>query len=207
MKITRPLVLIALLSPALLDSIGSAQTVVHGEFGPGSSVPDESSSVCEDLPKDIDFIANLTTGWAVEQPDTGGVRLIFSDVPLSCSDDADTGLTEIAREQCIGGWSYSLLIPESMLAPGLYDLSEYSVEFREQDAQVGGSGGLGCDDSCPVSGSGGGTAPGGRVDARLELYSVSKDCITGRVIGLSTGQIEPPPPDLNGGFHAVRCAD
>jgi hypothetical protein len=35
---------------------------------------------------------------------------------------------------------------------------------------------------------------------------VSDECITGRLTGLETGQIAPPPPNWDGAFHAVRCA-
>jgi hypothetical protein len=67
--------------------------------------------------------------------------------------------------------------------------------------------GAGCSGACSglsgVGGSSNPTAPG--PPGTLEIYSVSDECITGRVQWLTTGQIAPPPPSLDGAFHAVRC--
>lgn len=202
MRFNKSLALFVLSSPLLFDSLGEAQTIQHGDFGPGSQVPEGSSALCQALPEGTELIPNLTTGWAVEHSG-GGVRLIFSDISLACGDDADQGLTELAREQCIDGWSYSLLIPAEILEPGLYNLDDYTVEFRQQDVTT--ESGFGCGDECQASGTGLGGAPGTSIAAQLEIFSVTEECITGRVIGLETGQIQPPPPELNGGFHAVLC--
>lgn len=204
MRINKPLALFVLSSPLLFDSLGEAQTIDHSDYGPGGQVPEESSKLCPALPEGTDFIPNLTTGWAVKQSGPeGGVRLVFSDISLACSDDADQTLTDLARQQCISGWAYSLFIPSDLLEPGLYELDDYTVEFRQQAVKA--EAGLGCEDECGVSGTGAGTAPGAKLNAQLEIFSVSDECITGRVIGLETGQISPPPPELNGGFHAVLC--
>lgn len=202
MRITKPLATFVLSSPLLFGGMGEAQTIEHGEFGPGSQVQEGTSQLCKGLPEGTDFIPNLTTGWAVKQAE-GGVRLIFSDVSLACADDADLGLTELTREQCIDGWSYSLLLPPEILEVGLHDLADYTVAFRQQDVKA--DSGFGCGDQCGVIGTGSGTGPGIKLQAQLEIFSVSDECITGRVIGLETGQIQPPPPELNGGFHAVLC--
>lgn len=205
MKLKPALVLIALGIPALFGRTTNGETVRHGEFGPGSQVPEESAALCEELPDDVEMIPGLTTGWAVAQEDSGAVRLIFSDIALACENDADSSLSEISRTECISGWSYSYVLPAEVLVPGSYNLADYAVDFREQQSTAEHN--AGCSSECAGSGIGGGTAPSGNgPDAVLEIYSVSDECITGRLTGLDTGQISPPPPELNGAFHAVRCS-
>jgi hypothetical protein len=189
--------------PLLLEGYGTAEPIDHGDYGLGSRVPDGSGEVCEALPEGVEFIPELRSGWAVGQPDSESVRLVFSNAALECSDDPGASIQALLQ-QCVSAWSYSLLVPGSLLQPGTYDLAEYpTVMFAESQGLA--DRGAGCGVDCGRSTTGMGNVPGGKVEAMLEIYSASEDCVTGRITGLTNFQIEPEPPQYNGGFHAVRC--
>ena len=189
--------------PLLLEGYGTAEPIDHGDYGLGSQVPDGSGEVCEALPEGVPFIPELRSGWAVAQPDSQTLRLVFSNAALECSNDPGASIAALTRE-CVSAWSYSLLVPASLLQPGTYDLADYPVTFSDDQGMI--DRGAGCGADCAMGMTGGGNAPGGTVEATLEIYNVSEDCITGRITGLThPGQIQPPPPEDDGGFHTVRC--
>jgi len=190
--------------PALLEQYGVADSLDHGSdaLGPGSQIPERSAALCEELPNDVDFIPELRSGWAVTESDGKRVSLVFSDAALGCIADPALAIQELSSH-CVEAWSYTLTVPTEILKPGKYDLADYSVGFTQ--ASSFSDRGAGCQSECDHGMVGGGTAPGARIEATLEVFSVSDECITGRIRGLESGQISPPPPEWNGGFHAVRC--
>jgi hypothetical protein len=193
-----------ILIPSLFGRESLGETLRHGSL-PGNTIPEGSQAICGGVPNDVALIENLRTGWAVDQPTGSGVRLVFSDRSLACADDEQASLLADTEKECASGWSFSLLLPPELLSPGSYELGEH-VGFRNTitEAQPPGPG---CGSSCNHGGTGGGTIPGGGTGlaATLEIYAVSDECITGRLSGLKTGQLAPPPPSWDGAFHAVRC--
>lgn len=190
--------------PAAFVRASSGETIEHGEFGAGSNVPGDSRAICADLPDGVEFIPELTSGWALTNTETGRVRLIFSNLALECKTGTEAATLKQASDNCISAWSSSFELPAELLRPGTYDLSQYLASFEPLTAHVEpGFACSSCSSAGPVAGPR--RADGMGPDALLEIYSVSDNCITGRIAGLTTGQNFPPPPEYNGGFHAVRC--
>jgi hypothetical protein len=183
------------------------ETIEHGvPPDPGDTIPTGSQSICPGVPPDTPLIAQLRTGRAMPGTPSGSVRLLFSDQPLACDPN---GVTTLARQTCgVSSWSFSLSLLPEMQTPGTYALSDYPVGFEDEMSTAGPDGGCGAG-ACSGGGfsTGGASAGGGRVSTPgvIEIYRVTDLCITGRFQGLMTGQISPPPPDLDGAFHAVRC--
>jgi hypothetical protein len=197
------------LIPTLFGRPSVGETIEHGELPPGNSVPEGSREICPGVPEDVDFIPHIRTGWAVAAGER--VRVQFSDLVLACSADEGGGLMETSTSDCRSGWAFGFELPAD-LEPGTYELSEIGSNYTETMTTV--EDGPGCSSGCSGSGvgsSGSGSGPAGgsgapsAPKATLEIYSVNVDCIAGRISGFVSNQIEPPPPEFNGAFHAVRC--
>jgi hypothetical protein len=196
------LVSVVALLPALIGRPSYGETIEHGDLLPGNSIPEGSAALCPGVPDDVALIPELQTGWAVDIGD-GALRLVFSDRVIACGASESGAISDYARDACESGWAIGFDLPVE-LEPGVYDLSEVTSVFSETIAQ--GETGSGCSSECSVASSGGGTWPGAPgPEGTLEIYSVNDDCITGRLAGFVSTQIEPPPPEFNGAFHAVRC--
>jgi len=190
--------------PTLFQRPLAGETLHHGTPLPGNSIPEGSAALCPGVPEGEPFIANLRTGWAVETPGDDAIRLVFSDREIACQDDEGAALMSLADATCSSGWTISLLLPPELQVPGRYQLSGSGVVFR--DTMVSAEPGGGCRDGCQHAGSSGGTVPGAQgPNAELEIFSATDECITGRLHGLKSGQLVPPPPNWDGAFHAVRC--
>jgi hypothetical protein len=223
------------LGPILFGKTSRSETISHGvptvPPDPGNTIPQGSQAICPGVPDGVALIPGLRTGRAlaqssfatVPQPPPGSVVLLFSDQPLACQDLGVWGIDKIVRDSeiaqggCVSAWSFSILLPPEMQMPGVYTLADHQTGFENSIAMGetqetsttggcgGGPGGPGRP-ACASSGAslGGGGGPQGP-PGTVEIYSVTDQCITGRFQGLMTGQIQPPPPDFNGAFHAVRC--
>lgn len=130
--------------------------------------------------------------------------MFFSDLALECQEGTEAATLKQASDNCISAWSSSFELPPELLQPGTYDLSQYRVSFEPLTTHSeAGFACSSCSSPGPVAGPQ--RADGMGPDAILEIYSVTDDCITGRIAGLTTGLNFPPLPEYNGGFHAVRC--
>ena len=188
--------------PALIGRPSYGETIEHGDLPPGNAIPEGSAALCPGVPDDVGLIPDLQTGWAVDLGE-GAHRLVFSNQVIGCGASEGKAIEDYARQACESAWAIGFELPVE-LEPGVYDLSEVTSVFSESIAQ--GESGTGCSSECSVSASGGGTVPGAPGPAgTLEIYTVNDDCITGRLSGYVSSQIEPPPPEFNGAFHAVRC--
>ncbi len=198
------------LSPMLFGTVSHGETIHHGiAREPGNSIPDGSQDICQGVPSEVALIPHLTSGFAISDPSSSSIELVFSDVVLACRKFDSYNVLETTQETCSSGWAYALTIPPELQKPGVYILSEHGGIGFEQAMAMGDSD-RGCGGRCSGPGSGSGTTGSGPTHTgppgvTLEIYSVTDQCITGRLQGLSSGQISPPPPDFNGGFHAVRC--
>jgi hypothetical protein len=204
-KTARWLVLPALAS-VVLGGASKGDTIQHGAPpDPGDAIPTGSQAICPGVPAGTPLIANLRTGRAMSDSSTANLRLLFSDQPLPCEPLASSAMNTLARETCVSAWSFSLSLLPEMQKPGVYVLANYPVGLEDSVVTMApdrGCGGGACSGGGFGSAGGGGT---GSTPGIVEIYSVTDQCITGRFQGLMTGQIEPPPPDFDGAFHAVRC--
>jgi hypothetical protein len=129
------------------------------------------------------------------------LRLLFSNQILACEQLGADGVARQAKDTCTDAWAFTLSLPREFWRPGTYELSSWDNQFQEWTAMA--VLGTGCGgDTCDASGSGGsGANASGGV---LEILEANDQCVTGRVSGLRSSQIEPPV-EYNGVFYAVRC--
>jgi len=146
-------------------------------------------------------MANVKTAWAMRQP-SGDVRLLFSDQTLACRDPERA---PIPSPECNPRWHFAFTLTPYLQAPGVYNLNEYEVGY--EDSVVMQTPAHGCNSSPGCMGSGTGAAGGAKgPDGTIEIYSVSEECVTGRVLRLEKGWSNPEQPDFTGAFQAVICA-
>jgi hypothetical protein len=203
------------LGPILFGKSSRSETISHGvppvPPDPGNTIPQGSQAICPGVPDGVALIPGLRTGRAIAQPSSATVRLLFSDQPLPCQELGSDGIAKIGQETCVSLWIFSISLPPEMQMPGVYTLGDHPVVLDVSSrvaselpsTSTGGCGGAG---ACSGGGfsAGGGGGPG-FPPGTVEIYSVTDQCITGRFEGLMIGQTQPPPPDFNGAFHAVRC--
>jgi hypothetical protein len=181
------------------SSPGNANAVAWGS-DQAARAPDWARSVCAALPDGVAPIAGIMTAWAVAQPASSSVRLVFADHVLACRNPNWLGSQPGAV--CVDSWRFALTLPPELLKPGVYNLNEYEVDFaQEVTANVPARG---CN-SGGCSGFGMGAAGGGKgPDGTIQIDDVSESCITGRILRLNTGG-STSDPDLTGVFQATRC--
>jgi hypothetical protein len=192
-------------SPIWLLAVGLGGTINHGDLGPGTRVSEADVPGCEPLPDDANLIPNLRTGWA--RMTNGQLHVLLSDAALHCPNPQNIAASLNSTPACgTEMWTLNYDLPEEMQAVGIYNLTEHAVNWDliQQSADALEPG---CTSSCATMTMGGTFIPGGEgPQAQLEVLSIDARCITGRIIGLDqSGQIVPPPPELNGAFRAVRC--
>jgi hypothetical protein len=199
--------LLVALAPALFGSVSQSE-VIHHDAGVASTsgAPPGSEGICSGVPDEVPFIANLKTGWAIAQPSSNTVRLVFSDQVIGCENDAFNTMIDAAQKACTSAWGFSFLLPAEHQTPGTFDLSTYEADYQEAMAFEASEQPRGCGPRpCGGGAFSGGTGPVGP-SATVEIYSATDQCITGRLQGLPLVMSQPPPPDWDGAFHAVRCA-
>jgi len=181
----------------------SPSRAIAGAGGNASqpSASEWTRSACTALPDGVTPIAGLMTAWAIAQPSSSSVRLLFADHALACRNPSRSGLQP--GEPCFDSWRFALTLPPELLIPGIYNLSDYSdLDFTTAVTETAPSGG--CNSGGGCSGYGTGTAGGAKgPDGTIQIEDVSESCITGRILRLKTGL--PDGPDFTGGFQAVRC--
>ena len=166
------------------------------DAGPPTTVP----SACTGLPAGAPLIPGLVTGQVLTSG--GAVTLQFSNVPFACG----AWLTSTTSQGCDDVWAFSLTVPASATQPGVYNLSALTAQFGELYGSAGppppkrGCSQIPCGYATVGVGSMAVTEPG----ASLEIYSAGPQCVTGAITGLT--DIMPNPPDHNGAFFALPCA-
>lgn len=194
-------------SPWWLETVGHGDTIDHGELDPGTHVGTaEGPQGCDPLPEDPVLIPGLRSGW-LYTTSGGQLRVVLSDSALPCPDPDNPSAMSATLPPCSGSaWLLGFDLPEELRAVGVYELTEHAVNWHLVQ-QFSDEPSLGCASTCGTSTITGGVSVGGRgPDARLELFSINEHCITGRIAELDqSGQILPPPPQLNGAFRLLRC--
>ena len=193
---------IAAITSVLLGGASPSRAIAGaGGNGAEPAASDRTWSVCAAMPDGVTSIAGLMTAWAIAQPSSSSVRLLFADHALACRDPKRTGFQP--GEPCFDSWRFALTLPPELLTPGVYNLSDYyDVDFTTEVTETVASGG--CNSGGGCSGFGTGAAGGAKgPDGTIQIDDVSDSCITGRVLRLKTGSSDGP--DFTGGFQAVRC--
>jgi hypothetical protein len=208
------------LAPVLFGRPSSGETLDHGVQEP-KTMP---QLACAGVPADAVFIPSVSRVWAIQQADQ--VRLVFSNQPLSCAAALsgasaqaafDGELANLSVETCSDGWTKEFGVADAR--PGVFDLAEVGISPTEAMTRVEVQQSFGCNPSSEcrvvITGSSlGGSVPsadGGVVvnhgpDATLEIYSVSEECLSGRLSNFKSLREFPPPPDMNGVFVAQWCS-
>src|SRR6266852_5531281 len=139
------------LAPVLVGQTSRSETIHHGaQPAPGNTIPQGSRAICAGVPAGVALIPGLRTGWAIAQPQSASIRLLFSDQPLACEELGTEGITKVAVETCVNAWSFSILLLPEMQVPGVYTLADYPVAFQNSSATIE-----------PVRGCGGACSGGG----------------------------------------------
>jgi hypothetical protein len=153
------------------------------------------------LPDGVTPIAGLMTAWAIAQPSSSSVRLLFADHAVACRNPSRSGGGP--GVPCVDSWRLALTLPPELLTPGVYNLNEYyDLDFSTEISETMPGGG--CNSGGGCSGHGSGSAGGAKgPDGTIQIDDVSESCITGRILRLTTGSSDDP--DFTGGFQAMRC--
>jgi hypothetical protein len=163
----------------------------------------EVLAACPAVPNDTTPIAGLHTAWAIDEPSAGGIRLLFADHPLACRRDSHLLGGTMDGKTCTPSWQFAFTLSADLQKPGTYNLNDYEADYADSvvmSIPSKGCSGGGC------MGGGSGAAGGAKgPDSTIEIYSVTDECVTGRILRLERGVSTPPPPDFTGTFQAVRC--
>lgn len=181
----------------LLGGISESRTSSRATQEQPGNVGPEPSSACPDLPDGVPVIAGLKTAWAIAQP-SSSPRLLFSDQALPCR--VPKIQAGPPSEVCADSWQFGFTLPSELQAPGVHGLANYPVEFAESVTHSESNHGCGGGPSC--SGVSTGTAGGALgPDGVVEIYAVTDECISGRILRLSG----VTSSDYTGAFQAMRC--
>lgn len=141
---------------------------------PTNQIPADLDVVCPELPLDVEPIDGLAVAHAIERFD--GLVLTLSSRSLACGEPAaqhDHAFSVNDRGLTIGLPAPQSVVGEHPLSYPLF------VEFEmPNELHVGG----------------------GLDDASVEIFAITDECVTGRIIGA----VEAGGP-FDGGFRAPRC--
>ena len=168
-----------------------------------SPVGEKVRGACPAVPNDAAPIAGLQTAWAIRDPKTETIRLVFGDHDLACRDLPLGG--PMHTEPCVASWEFAFTLSPAHQTPGVYNLHDYEANYAES-AVIPQPDREGCQSEGGCMGMGMGAAGGAKgPDSTVEIYSVSDECVTGRIHRLERGASTPPPPDFTGTFQALVC--
>jgi hypothetical protein len=157
---------------------------------------------CPEVPKDTTPIAGLHTAWAMYDWPSGGIRLVFSDHAVPCRDLERLGGP--MGQECATSWQFAFTLPAEAKTPGTYNLHDHEANYAEAVSVAMPAEGCQSDPGC--MGGGMGSAGGAKgPDSAIEIYSVSEECVTGRIVRLERGMMTPQDFDFTGTFQAVAC--
>jgi hypothetical protein len=154
------------------------------------------------LPNDTPSITGLQSAWAVREAGSSNIRLVFSDQAAVCS-NADLNKISPDGDHCVPGWHFAFTLSYDLLKPGIYDLHDYEANYAESVVTTTPADGCRGEPGC--MGRGMGSAGGAKgPDSTIEIYSVTDECVTGRILRLERGG-GSSDVDFTGGFQAVVC--
>lgn len=191
-------------SALLIGACGELDIVDHDPLllEPEGNFPDAAQARCGPLPPDVLPIPGLQTAWAMSKvpldvgdasfrATTSALVLRLSDDGLPCGVPLDPELIG-----CPSAWAVDVTLRNAELGPGTFELEDHGsgarpgwdlatahrvhsdcVREREQGPFEGGA---------------------------LEIFTVTDDCVVGRLLG-TADELPAASSPVEGGFVALRC--
>lgn len=166
---------------------------------PEGNYPAEAEERCGPLPPDVAPIAGLESAWVMGKlPAAPGSEQSFraatttmvlrlSDDGVPCGEPLDPELIG-----CPSAWAVDVTLHGAPAAPGRYPLADYAQGYDLATAHR-------VDRTCVRDQEHGTMAAG-----ELELFTVTADCVVGRLLGTEDALPGAASP-VEGGFVALRC--
>jgi hypothetical protein len=182
-----------------LGACGELDIVDHDPLllEPEGNFPADAQDRCGPLPPDVVPIAGLQSAWAMtEMPVEGDTsfRAATKSVVLRLSDDGVPCGVALEPELigCPSAWAVDVTLRNTDLGPGTFALESYGQGWDLATAQR-------VDRSCVRDQEQGGFAGG-----TVEIFTVTEDCVVGRLVG-TTDELPAAGSPVEGGFVALRC--
>lgn len=183
-----------------LGACGEVDIVDHDPLllVPEGNFPDEAEERCGPLPPGVVPIADLTTAWAMTKVPVDEIDLSFraatTTLVLRLSNDGVPCGVPLEPELvgCPSAWAVDVTLRNVGAAPGRFALADYgqgwdlATAHREGRACVGEQ------------------ARGTFEAGELEIFTVTDDCVVGRLVGTGE-QLPAAAASVEGGFVALRC--
>lgn len=182
-----------------LGACGELDIVDHDPLlvEPEGNYPAEAEARCGPLPPNVVPIANLQSAWVMGKVPVGpdlSFRAATTTVVLRLSDDGVPCGVPMDPELigCPSAWAADVSLRNAQLAPGRYGLEDYGQSWDLATAHR-------VEREC-VREQERGSFTGGE----LEIFTVTDDCVVGRLVG-TTDELPGAESPVEGGFVALRC--
>lgn len=183
-----------------LAACGEVDIVDHDPLllEPEGNFPAEAEERCGPLPPGVVPIADLTSAWAMTKVPVDDVDLSFraatTTLVLRLSNDGIPCGVPLAPELvgCPSAWAVDVTLRNGEVAPGRFALADYGIGWDLATAHREGR-------TCV-----GEEARGKLVGGELEIFTVTEDCVVGRLVGTGE-QLPAAAAGVEGGFVALRC--
>jgi len=165
---------------------------------PEGNFPSQARERCGPLPPGVEPIEGLKTAWAMTQVPVkdrdATFRVATSSLVLRLSDDGVpcAGPMEPEVLGCPDAWGVDVVLRNAEPGPGTFALQDYGQGFELSTAHR-------VDGECS-----GDHVAGGFPSGEIELFTVTDDCLVGRLVGTADTLDEAGAP-IEGGFVALRC--
>lgn len=184
----------------ILGACGDLDIVDHDPLllEPEGNFPAEAEERCGPLPPNVVPIAGLESAWAMGKVPVDGVDLSFraatTTLVLRLSNDGVPCGVPLEPELvgCPSAWAADVTLRNAQVAPGHFALEDYGQGWDLATAHREGR-------TCVREEDGGMFEAG-----ELEIFTVTDDCVVGRLVG--TSNVMPGAgAGVEGGFVALRC--
>jgi hypothetical protein len=184
----------------VLGACGELDIVDHDPLlaEPEGNYPESAQERCGPLPPDVVAIPRLQSAWAMGKVPVAetdhSFRAATTTLVLRLSDDGVPCGVPLEPELigCPSAWAVDVTLRNAEVAPGRFALPDYGQSWDLATAQR-------VDGTCVRELERGAFASG-----ELELYTVTEDCVVGRLVG-TEDELAGAASPIEGGFVALRC--
>jgi hypothetical protein len=183
----------------VLGACGDVDIVDHDPLlaEPEGNFPLEAQERCGPLPPGVVPIAGLASAWAMTRVPVDGdtsFRAATKSVVLRLSDDGVPCGVPLAPEliDCPSAWAVDVTLRNTDLGPGTFALESYGQGWDLATAHR-------VDRSCVRD-----QEPGEFEAGAVEIFTVTEDCVVGRLVG-TAHELPAAESPVEGGFVALRC--